>query len=244
MEKGMFEVKQIASIFGVRQRSVIKWISRGWLKARKSPIPGGFRWVVTFPDLIDFIKNHYCTFNPTKIVKILPEGIISVKEPKLEERQSYLIKEISLILGIDRKTALNWIYRGWLKASKFPSPGGFKWIVALPDLREFIKNYYWTFDPKRVAEFLKPVLRSTPAEGAISIKEAARLLGISEYAVREKIAQGKFTAYRRISRKGHFQWYIIRRFKCLKCGEKMDSIPGSPGTCPVCKEVSVFMFTV
>lgn len=157
------------------------------------------------------------------------------------------IEEIARFFEVGERTVLSWIHRGWLKANKSPSCGRsrFKWIIDLPRLVEFIQNYYGAFESRKIKDkFIKSIVDSTPAGRAISVEEAAKVLGISSQRVRQRIATGQISAYRGYSEAGNFQWYVLKRFKCLNCGGLVDSIPSAPSRCPLCQQTTAYIVAI
>ena len=181
------------------------------------------------------IKKLYPSLGKKVLAKKLkrPESSVRYRAEKLHIKPgppTHLNPpRVAQLLGVCQRIVLDWIYQGFLKAdNQFGRRVGRhrEWIINPRDFYDFIKKYYYLYDPGRVEDrFLKEVIGSTPAGKVMTVSQAAKVLGIVESAVIKRAINGKFpVAYKGFGPSGHTRWYV----QCQQVGKSINESKKRP----------------
>ena len=125
------------------------------------------------------------------------------------------VRRVCKLLRVTRHIVINWINQGFLKASHNGRRAGpyYEWRIEFQDFYNFVENYYFLYETERVRDkFLCSIIESTPAGKAVSVRQAAKLLDVSESKIKRLINKGKLRAYKHFGgQRGFrgFRWFVI-----------------------------------
>ena len=139
--KGRYSAHQVGAIFNYDEKSVRRWLKAGDLRGRRlrSGASGyAWRWEIQHEDIVRFIQRHPARYERRRIT-----------EPywrKLADQAAsdvLLTAQAARLLGVNRKTIVRHLQRGWLAAERIRFAGGWAWQIRRADLATFAPRRPW-----------------------------------------------------------------------------------------------------
>lgn len=153
----LMSAREVARVMGIEgcEKTVARWIRRGWLRGRKAGRSGPYRrWCVGRDALFDFVANpkYFPTYDPERIRD--PE----LREHALEARRGhrYLrIGEVAQRYCVTTGAVNQWIHRGLLPAVKWghwwiPEAALESFIPPCERSRHGLRPRRWTVEEDRL----------------------------------------------------------------------------------------------
>jgi predicted DNA-binding transcriptional regulator AlpA len=185
MPEGFVDTKEAALISGLSKKSIINYINRGKLEAKKIKYQKsyrGFKYAVSIRSCEDY-KSKYK--KPE-----MPEGFVDVNEA-------------AQMLGFQTNSIRQCINRGELEAKKIKSKKsscGFVYAVSIRSCEDYKSKY------KNYPEEMP--------EGFVDVNEAAQMLGVHRDSILHYIYKGKFDAKKIKSKKSYGFKYAVSIRSC------------------------------
>lgn len=125
--------REVARRLGADEKSVGRWIERGWLRARRGDPPGGWQpqWYIEPDDLERFLHDdrYWPAWHPERIT----DPALRREMQTLRAGVRYLTPgEVARRMYCTVSTVNGWIHKGWLPARKYGN-----WWIDERDLARF-----------------------------------------------------------------------------------------------------------
>lgn len=142
-KQSFYTAHEVATLLGCRcSKTVIYWVSQGWLKGKQGPVGCGVNlmWQFSEEELVSFLQKRPWIVDRA-CVRRNGHYFASVLEAEWKRDRWYTVDELLKILAVGIDAVHRYIRRGWLPAVRKPGgPHQGRWIVRKSSLDQFIAN--------------------------------------------------------------------------------------------------------
>ena len=134
-----YSATELARLLGLPKIGrIVRWVEKGWLKGKKSPICSGqFKfWCFDEEDIVECLRQRPWLVD---FRQMLQHYFRSIVKDEWERDRWYTVKQAEPLIGCPH-AVYRYIQMGWLRADEGPAPGKNKWIIRDSAIKAFLKS--------------------------------------------------------------------------------------------------------
>lgn len=124
--------------------TIIEWVKRGSIKARRSSIHRGPNryWKFSYTGIVRCVRRHpwLVMFKPTSqwLISDYTHHFFYIVRKEWKRDPWYTTEQAARLLGVNRTNTRRYIHRGLLEAEKIPRQGGLAWVIRASAIQAFL----------------------------------------------------------------------------------------------------------